>query len=167
MIVRFDTWEGASVFTVEMQEEGRHAVILDEGTCFIWGPPAIGGVRVMVSDIVLDEDGEWPEIETIENEFLDVLRALVAAFAASSPALLFGVLAIERARDLERPPVNSLEVLIAVLLTAGLAVAFAVMGSMMPAFTRFIRDEEQLATRVVRLLVVLPCFLVVLLRFGI
>jgi len=167
MIVRFDTWERASVFAVEMQEEGRHAVILDEGTCFIWGPPAIGGVRVMVSDIVLDEDGEWPVVETTGNEFLDALRTLVAAFGASSPALLLGVLAIERARDLERPPVNSVEVLIAVLLTTGLAVTFAVVGSTMPAFTRFIRDGERLATRVVRLLVVLPCFLVVLLRFGI
>lgn len=121
----------------------------------------------MVSDIVLDEDGEWPVVETTGNEFLDALRTLVAAFGASSPALLLGVLAIERARDLERPPVNSVEVLIAVLLTTGLAVTFAVVGSTMPAFTRFIRDGERLATRVVRLLVVLPCFLVVLLRFGI
>jgi len=161
MIARFDTWEKASVFAVEMQEEGRHAVILDEGTCFLWGPPAIGGVRVMISDIVLDEDGEWPEVETTENEFLNALRTLIAAFAASSPALLFGVLAIERARDLDRPPVNSLEVLIAVLVTAGVAGAFALMGSMMPAFTRFIRDEERLTVRAVRLLMVLPCILAV------
>ncbi|HEY1121858.1 MAG TPA: hypothetical protein VGE67_09665 [Haloferula sp.] len=161
MIARFDTWEKASIFAVEMQEEGRHAVILDEGTCFLWGPPAIGGVRVMVSDIVLDEDGEWPEVETTENEFLNALRTLIAAFAASSPALLFGVLAIERARDHERPPTDSLEVLITVLLTAGVAGAIAVMGTMMPAFTRFIRDEDRLASRVVRLLVALPCILAV------
>jgi hypothetical protein len=167
MIVRFDTWEKASVFAVEMQEEGRHAVILDEGVCFLWGPLAMNGVRVAVSDIVLDEDEEWPEIETVENEFANAIRGLIAAFAASSPLLLLGTLAIERARDLERPTRDPVEVLVTVLLIAGVAGALAVMGPMMPTFTRFIRDEERLATRVVRLLVVLPCFLVVLLRFGI
>ncbi|RYD65862.1 MAG: hypothetical protein EOP83_06425 [Verrucomicrobiaceae bacterium] len=167
MIVRFDPWEEASIFTVEMQEEGRHAVILDEGVCFLWGPPAVGGVRVMVSDIVLDEDGEWPEVETVENEFANALSALIAAFGASAPLLLFGVFALERARDLEGPARDPVEVLVTVLLIAGVAGAIAVMGSMMPAFTRFIRDEERLLTRVVRLLIVLPCFLVVLLRFGI
>ena len=138
-----------------MQEEGRHAVILDEGVCFLWGPSAMGGVRVMVPDIVLDEDGEWPEIETAENEFANGLRALVAAFGASAPLLLFGVLAIERARDLERPPRDPVEVLMTVLLIAGVVGAIAMLGPMMPAFTRFLRDEERLASRVVRLLVVL------------
>jgi len=163
MIARFDTWEKASVFAVEMQEEGRHAVILDEGTCFLWGTPAIGGVRVMVSDIVLDEDGEWPETENAKkNEFADTLRALIAAFAASSPILLFGALAIERARDLERPPVEPIGVLVAVTAIAVTAGAIALMGALMPAFTRFIRDEDRLASRVVRLLVVLPCIAAVL-----
>lgn len=162
MIARFDTWEKASIFAVEMQEEGRHAVILDEGTCFLWGSPAIGGVRVMVLDIVLDEDGEWPEIETAESEFSNGLRALFAAFGASAPLLLFGVLAIERARDIERPTADPLRVLIAVLLIAGTAGVIAVMGAAMPAFTRFIRDEERLASRVVRLLVVVPLLLIFL-----
>lgn len=155
MIVRFDTWERASVFAAKMQSEGRHAVILDGGVSFLWGPLAVGGVRVAVSDIVLDEDGEWPAMETMESELANVLRGLVAAFAVSGPVLLLANLALERARDSERHPRDPVEVLATVLLVAGVAGAFAVMGPMMPAFTRFLRDDERLASRLVRLLVVL------------
>jgi hypothetical protein len=154
MIVRFDTWERAPVFATKMQSEGRHAVILDQGT-LLWGPLAIGGVRVSVSDIVLDEDGEWPEIETMESEFAKVLRGLIAAFACSGPLLLLAILAIEQAHHPERRSGDPVEVLVAVILIAGIAGTFAVMGSMMPAFTRFLRDDERVASRLVRLLVVL------------
>ena len=156
MIVRFDTWERATIFATKMQSEGRHAVLLDEGT-LLWGALAIGGVRVAVSDIVLDEDGEWPEIETVESEFANVLRGLVMAFACSGPVLLLANLAIERARDVERRPEDPLKVLVSVLLIAGVAGAIAVMGSMMPAFTRFLRDDELFTSRLLRFLVVLLC----------
>ena len=113
----------------------------------------MGGVRVAVSDIVLDEDGEWPEMETVESEFANVMRGLIAAFAASGPVLLMAHLAIERARDSERHSRDSVEALVSVILVAGVVGAFAVMGSMMPAFTRFLRDDELFASRLLRLLV--------------
>jgi len=156
MIVWFYTWERASVFVTEMQSEGRHAVILDEGTCFMWGPLTTGGIRVAVSDIVLDEDGEWPEMETRESEFANVLSGLVGLFAVSGPLLLLAVLAIDRARDAGRDPRDSVEILVGLICVAVVAGAFAVMGPVMPAFTRFLRNDESLASWIVRLLVALP-----------
>jgi hypothetical protein len=154
MIARFDTWEQASIFAGKMQSEGRHAVMLDEGT-LLWGALAIGGVRVWVSDIVLDEDGEWPAMETVENEFANALRGLIMAFACSGPLLLLGNLAIHQAHESERPSRDPMEVLVTVLLIAGGAGAILIMGPLMPAFTRFLRDDESVASRLVRLVVVL------------
>lgn len=155
MMVCFDTWEGAGIFMGRMRAEGRHAEILDEGMCFLWGPLAIGGVRVAVSDIVLDEDGEWPEIETTDSELAHVLRQMFIAFACSGPVLLLAILAIERARDAERSSTDPAGVLAAVLLLAGFAGAIAIMGSMMPAFTRFLRDDDSLASRLFRFIIAL------------
>ena len=155
MIVRFDTWEAAGIFMGRMRAEGRHAEILDEGMCFLWGPLVTGGVRVAVSDIVLEEDGEWPEIETTESELANVLRRMFIAFACSGPVLLLAILAIERAREVERPATDPAGVLVAVLFLAGYAGVITLMGSIMPAFTRFLRDDESLASRMLRVTIAL------------
>ena len=63
----------------------------------------------------------------------------------------------ERARHLERRPTDAVAVLSVVLAIAGCAAAFAVIGSMMPAFTRFLRDDERFASRLLRLFIVLLC----------
>jgi len=113
----------------------------------------MGGLRVAVSDIVLDEDGEWPEPEPRESDLANVLRGLITAFAASGPVLLLANLAIEKAHDPERHPRDSVEVLVSVILVAGVVGAFAVLGTLMPAFTRFLRDDGRFASRVLRLLI--------------
>jgi hypothetical protein len=76
--VRFDTWERAAIFAGRMRDEGRRATLLDEGVAFLWGPVAVGGVRVMVSDLVLDDEEAWPEVEGVDSEAVWVLRSLVA-----------------------------------------------------------------------------------------
>ncbi len=157
MIVRFDTWERATVFAARMRAEGRHAVMLDEGVCFLWGPIASGGVRVAVSDIVLEEGGEWPGTAPKESELADVVRWMVAAFALGGPLLGLILATAERARHLERRPTDAVAVLSVVLAIAGSAAAFAVIGSMMPAFTRFLRDDERFASRLLRWFIVLLC----------
>lgn len=155
MIVRFDTWERAIVFASKTQAEGRHSVVLDSGVCFLWGPIAMGGVRVAVSEIVIEEDGEWPEIEAKESELAPVVRLLVAALALGGPLVGLVFAMAERARDQERRPEDAIEMLIFVLVVAGSAAAFAVLGSMMPAFTRFLRSDELVASRLLRLLIAL------------
>ncbi|MCW1883876.1 hypothetical protein OKA04_04000 [Luteolibacter flavescens] len=145
MIARFDTWERASFFALEMQAEGRHAVILDQAMGLMWGPLAVGGVRVAVSDIVLNDDGEWPEIEAGNSEAANLARGLITALALMGPLLLLVKFAMEN----ERPTRSrSGEMDLQSLLTAmaGCGVIIVLLSPLMPAFTRFLRDDSREAS---------------------
>lgn len=48
MIVRFDTPEQAGLFVAEQASRGVDSVILDPQAASLWGPAAVGGVRVAV-----------------------------------------------------------------------------------------------------------------------
>jgi len=50
MIEKFDSYERAAMFVEEKRAEGYEAVILNEGTGFLWGPRTVGGFRVQVAD---------------------------------------------------------------------------------------------------------------------
>lgn len=155
--VRFDTWERAAIFAGRMRDEGRRATLLDEGVAFLWGPVAVGGVRVMVSDLVLDDEEEWPEeewpeVEGVDSEAVWVLRSLVAFTPVVAVLMVLMRVFAEQGRS--RSPVVEPGVVVEFLVKlAGFSVAMVVLGVLMTMATPFLRDEENPWSQMVRMAV--------------
>lgn len=80
MILRFATYEEAGIYAGWMRSEGHFSAILDENMGFMWGPLAISGFRVLVTDEpVTNEDPLPPPAPVIEN-LLNAIRVVVLAF---------------------------------------------------------------------------------------
>jgi hypothetical protein len=140
-MVRFDSWERAAIFAGRMRDEGRRATMMDEGVAFLWGPAAVGGVRVMVSDLVLDEDEEWPEVEGVDHEAVWVLRSLVAFTPVVAAVMVLMRVFAEQGRS--RSPVVEPAVVVEFLAKlVGFSAAMVVLGMLMTMATPFLRDEE-------------------------
>ncbi len=69
MILHFPTYEDAALFAAEQAEDGVDAVVLDGCVSSLWGPAAVGGVRVLV----LGEHRDEPE-EIRNDRRLQVFR---------------------------------------------------------------------------------------------
>jgi hypothetical protein len=150
--VRFDTWERAAIFAGRMRDEGRRATLLDEGVAFLWGPAAVGGVRVMVSDLVLDDEEEWPEVEGVDSEAVWVLRSLVAFTPVVAVVMVLMRVFAEQGRS-RSPVVEPAVVLEFLVKLAGFSVAMVVLGVLMTMATPFLRDEENPWSQMVRMAV--------------
>lgn len=150
--VRFDTWERAAIFAGRMRDEGRRATLLDEGVAFLWGPAAVGGVRVMVSDLVLDDEEEWPEVEGVDSEAVWVLRSLVAFTPVVAVLMVLMRVFAEQGRS--RSPVVEPAVVVEFLAKlVGFSAAMVVLGMLMTMATPFLRDEENPWSQMVRMAV--------------
>jgi len=92
MIHRFATYEEAGIYAGAMRSDGYYAAILDENMGFIYGPIAVGGFRVIVSDEpVEDEEPLAPTPAPMDPAF-DAIRLMVVAFVSLGiliEALLF------------------------------------------------------------------------------
>lgn len=149
-MVRFDTWERAAIFAGRMRDEGRRATLLDEGVAFLWGPAAVGGVRVMVSDLVLDDEEEWPEVEGVNHEAVWILRSMVAFTPVVAVVML--LMRIFAAREGSRSPLLEPGVVVEFLAKlAGFSVAMVVLSVLMTMATPFLRDEENPWSQMVRI----------------
>ena len=153
-MVRFDSWERAAIFAGRMRDEGRRATMMDEGVAFLWGPAAVGGVRVMVSDLVLDEDEEWPEVEGVEHEAVWVLRSLVAFTPVVAVLMVLMRVFAEQGRS-RSPVVEPAVVLEFLVKLAGFSVAMVVLGMLMTMATPFLRDEENPWSQTLRMTIVI------------
>jgi hypothetical protein len=147
----FATREEAAVFASAMRAEGCMAEILDEGMASIYGPLAIGGVRVLVSDepvgedIMADAEGAMADAEPMptdgqrESELRKTLRLLTVGVVGIG-LLILGITVLS---VLAKDPGGLVRVLwemLKVPLLIGLA--FAIMGPWMIHFTRWLRGER-------------------------
>ena len=138
VIVRFPTYEEASIYAGVMQSDGHFAAILDESMGFMYGPLAIGGFRVIVSEEPVVESEEPPGEGPIEGAVLNFLRLLVGAFVALGLAVGIGIL-WKAAGD---SFVTGLLVLAAAV--AGWLGICLILGSLMTPFTRALRDDSSI-----------------------
>lgn len=98
MISRFYNFEEASIYAARMRSEGRYAEILDGTMSSMWGPLAVGGVRVIVSDAPVEDDTPPAEGEkTAWGELFDAIRMAVVFFAAAG--LVTGVVIFMRSGE--------------------------------------------------------------------
>ncbi|MCX6873336.1 MAG: hypothetical protein NTW21_05940 [Verrucomicrobia bacterium] len=136
MIVRFATYEEASIYAGMMQADGHFAAVLDESMGFIYGPLAIGGFRVLVTEEPVAETEEPPGDGPLESAVLNFLRLLVTALVVLCLAIGLGVYC----RFGGEFAIPGLLVL-AVLSGAWLGICL-VLGPLMGPFTRALRDEQ-------------------------
>lgn len=68
MVRMFGTWEEAALFASYMRSEGYFASLLDECVAPLYGPAAVGGIRVLLSDSPVTDDTENPDKELHETE---------------------------------------------------------------------------------------------------
>ncbi len=146
MVHTFATREEAAIFASAMRAEGYYAGILDEGMGAIYGPLAIGGIRVIVSDESAENEGDessavqtLPPTESNDGELLTTVRLLVVGVAACGLVIL----AIALLAAFSNQPgglLRELGHLLKYPLVIGLA--FAAMGPAMAGFTRWLRGEE-------------------------
>ncbi len=149
MIHTFGTREEAAIFAATMRSEGYFAEILDEGMGAIYGPLAIGGIRVLVSeqpiatepDDALQESTDRPlhEPASGDGEFRQTVRFFTVGLVA------FGLIALALfilagTRNSPESIVRLLTPVLKYLLVLGLA--FAVLGPLMGGFTRWLRGES-------------------------
>ena len=139
VIVRFHTYEEASIYAGVMQADGHFAAILDESMGFIYGPLAIGGFRVIVTEEPAVETEEPPENGKIEGAILDFLRLLLGAFVALGLAVGIGI----EWKAAGESFVPGLLVLAAA--AAGWLGICLSLGPLMTPFTRKLRDDSSVS----------------------
>ena len=150
VIHTFATREEAAVFATAMRAEGYMAEILDEGMASIYGPLAIGGVRVVVSDGQVEQEadadsevtaqrGQPPAEEYKDGELLKTLRLLVLGLVGIG-LLILGITALS---VLSNDPAGLARMLWQMLkVPLVIALAFAIMGPWMIHVTRWLRGER-------------------------
>jgi hypothetical protein len=79
MIHRFATLEQAALFALMKRDQGYFAEILHLNTGHLWGPLAMHGFPVMVSEFAADENEQVPELRAATSTGLDELRAILAS----------------------------------------------------------------------------------------
>ena len=147
MIVRFATYEEAGIYAGWMRSEGHYAGILDENMGFFWGPLAIGGFRVCVTEAPVENDEPLPENPPLLDKILDGIRLVVVALASFG---LIAPLAIaSRSNDINISRAGDFMVFLVIL-----AAVFSCLGPLMVPATRAMRDEHTVLGGLVRGLVV-------------
>jgi hypothetical protein len=68
MVHTFGTWEEAALYSSFMRSEGYFTAVFDECSASLYGPPAVGGIRVFVSDEPLAEVADDMTYTITEHE---------------------------------------------------------------------------------------------------
>jgi hypothetical protein len=144
MIHTFSTREEAAIFASAIRSDGYFAEILDEGMGSIYGPLAIGGIRVLVSDEPLedavDEEAGAQELsgKADDGELLNTARMMVVGLVGFGLAVVVVFLLSTTSQDpagLARKLYDYLKIPVL------MGLAFAIMGPLMGDFTRWLRGE--------------------------
>jgi hypothetical protein len=81
----FATHEEASIFAAAKRAEGHYAEMLDEAVAYIYGPLAVGGIRVIVSEETLAEGDDPipppPWVNPTDGELAMTVRMMAVGFA--------------------------------------------------------------------------------------
>lgn len=155
MVHTFATREDATIFASAMRADGYHAEVMDDCMGSIYGPLAIGGIRVIVSDAPItggddDGDGEFtlppPPQKAADGEFRATVRLLVVGVAGLglimvALSLLWVVLRLIHWFT-ESPIDAALAVFHLLKVPLGIVLSFVLLGPCMPAFTRWMRGER-------------------------
>lgn len=98
MVRTFGTWEEAAIYSSYMRSEGYFAALLDECVAPLYGPAAIGGIRVLLSDepvttTAVGQDEELSGCETPppaspDGELVQIIRLATISLVA------FGLIAL-------------------------------------------------------------------------
>ena len=149
MIHTFSTREEAAIFASAMRSDGYFAEILDEEMGSIYGPLAIGGVRVLVSDETIEDTDEstvadnraMPPVPATPDAgpFLQALRLVTVSLVAFGLIALAIFLLKSVYHGEQIPPEKVVQFLKYPLI---LGLAFAAMGPLMDGFTRWLRGER-------------------------
>jgi hypothetical protein len=93
MVRTFGTWEEAALYASFMRSEGYFAALLDECVAPLYGPAAVGGIRVLLSDepVTNDVDGlhedlhedESPPPSPPDGELVQFIRIATVSLVAS------------------------------------------------------------------------------------
>lgn len=97
MILRFANHEDAAIAAAKLRDEGHFAELCDDSSAALWGPGAVGGVRVIASDAPVEDLDELPSPSRPAGVIWNVLRLIVAAaglVAAATLAWLMLMLAV-------------------------------------------------------------------------
>lgn len=130
-----------------MRSEGHYAVVLDDVVGFFYGPLFVNGFRVLVSEEAVEEE-EPPPVEPYQNFFLDAVRIVFAAFAATGlllAALGFAYVILMSLRALAQDIRNIsgiIPLLMCLLPFMALLVFFVILGPLMTGMNRLLRDES-------------------------
>lgn len=148
MILRFASYEEAGIYAGWMRSEGHFSAILDENMGFMWGPLAIGGFRVLVTDEPVTHEEPLPAAAPAIETLLNAIRVAVVAFT-----LLGLIAALWLGTKL---PAYGAADWIAGAMRGGLVIAiFCGMAPLMIPATRALRDERSLFGGCIRGLVVI------------
>ena len=78
MTLRYHNLEAAALAVAKLRDDGHFARICDESVSSLWGPGAVGGVRVLASDAPIEEEaGSIPDSKGIED-IMQIGRMIVA-----------------------------------------------------------------------------------------
>jgi len=152
MVHTFATREDAAIFASAMRSDGYFAGILDEDMGAIYGPLAIGGIRVVVSDEPIG--GEVDETagrqalsgNAEDGEFLRTLRLFVVGIAGLGLAvvaiMLLWLLLKLMELLMEKPVEGALVVFHLVKSPLVIVLIFLIAGPLMTGFMRWLRGER-------------------------
>ena len=143
MIRRFATYEEAGIYAGWMRSEGHFSAILDEHMGFIYGPLAISGFRVLVTDEPVDTDEPPPPNAPLLDNILDAMRVVAVAFT------LLGLISL-LIFAIQFPGRHAIDLISWALRLALLTGLFACLAPLMIAMTRALRDECSLFGRCLR-----------------
>lgn len=85
VIHKFFNQDQASLFLSRMRSEGHRAYLLDQGTGWLWGPIAVGGIRVAVYELTEEEQeiDVPPAPKPMRNIFPEWISMAALAFVAT------------------------------------------------------------------------------------
>jgi hypothetical protein len=100
LIYRFHNHTDAAMWACRMRDEGHRAYLLDETTSWLWGPLAVGGIRVAVypqdpdAEHIPDESPPPPPCHQLPDG-CTIFTLAILAFGLLSQlvAVLYGILA--------------------------------------------------------------------------
>lgn len=78
MILRFHNFEAAALAVAKLRDDGYFARVCDESVAALWGPGAVGGLRVIVSDEPIEDEIESLPSSMLIEAFLRFGRMVVA-----------------------------------------------------------------------------------------
>lgn len=88
MILRFANHEDAAMAAAKLRDEGHFAELCDDSSAALWGPGAVGGVRVITTGAPVEDMNELPSPSRPAGVIWNVMRLIVAAAGLVAAAAL-------------------------------------------------------------------------------